>query len=60
MFNDIAMRSGKILTGEKIRELVHEIINKFSEEKLTHDEAVIIIDEVKNNIGECSTVKSIY
>ena len=59
MFNDIEMRSGKILTGEKIRELVHEIINKFSEEKLTHDEAMIIIDEVKNNIGECSTVKSI-
>lgn len=59
MFNDIEMRSGKILTGEKIRELVHEIINKFSEEKLTHDEAMIVIDEVKNNIGECSTVKSI-
>lgn len=58
MYCDVELRNGKILLGNKIGELVHEIINKFSEEKLTYDEAIIVMKEVEKNIGGYSKVQS--
>ena len=40
----------------KIRELVNEIINKFSDEKLSYDDAKIVIEKVQKILGECSIV----
>lgn len=53
-FMDARLNNGKVLTGEKIGELVTEIINKFSEAELSYDEAKIVLDAVENNMGEYS------
>lgn len=53
-FMDVRLNNGKVLTGEKIGELVTEIINKFSEAELSYDEAKIVFDAVENNMGEYS------
>lgn len=53
-FMDVRLNNGKVLTGEKIGELVTEIINKFSEAELSYDEAEIVLDAVENNMGEYS------
>lgn len=53
-FMDVWLNNGKVLTGEKIGELVTEIINKFSEAELSYDEAKIVLDAVENNMGEYS------
>ena len=53
-FMDVRLNNGKVLTGEKIGELVTEIINKFSEAELSYDEAKIVLDAVENNMGEYS------
>ena len=53
-FMDVRLNNGKVLTGEKIGELVAEIINKFSEAELSYDEAKIVLDAVENNMGEYS------
>ena len=42
IFTSIRLLRGKVLEGEKIRELTNDIIDKFSNEKLSYDEAVII------------------
>ena len=56
-FQDVQLNSGKVLSGEKIGELVTEIVNKFSEAELSYDEAKIVLDAVENNMGEYSTVQ---
>ena len=46
MFQSIQLNNGKILEGQKIGELVTDIVNKFSEAELSSDEA-------KNRAGTC-------
>lgn len=57
-FASIQLNSGRVFNGKKIGELTAFIINKFSEENLSCDEARIILDSVKDVMGECSTIKS--
>lgn len=49
----------KFLREKKIGELVSEIINKFSEEGLSRDEAEIVLDNTKAVLGEFSMVQKI-
>lgn len=58
-FQNVQLNNEKILSGEKIRELVTEIVNKFSEAELSYDEAKIVIDAVENNMGEYSIFQKI-
>ena len=58
-FMDVQLNNEKVLTGEKIGELVTEIINKFSEAELSYDEAKIVLDAVENNMGEYSIFQKI-
>lgn len=55
-FSSILLNSGKTFDGKKIGELTEFIINKFSEEQLSHDEAQIILTQAKETIGEFCTV----
>ena len=43
-FQNVQLNNEKILSGEKIGELVTEIVNKFSEAELSYDEAKIVLD----------------
>lgn len=58
-FQDVQLNNEKILSGEKIGELVTEIVNKFSEAELSYDEAKIVLDAVENNMGEYSIFQKI-
>lgn len=58
-FQSIRLNNGKIITGEKIGELVTEIVNKLSEAGLSYDEAKMVLDATKDSIGECSVVQKI-
>lgn len=58
-FMDVRLNNGKVLTGEKIGELVTEIVNKLSEAELSYDEAKMVLEATKDSIGECSTVQKI-
>ena len=58
-FQNVQLNNEKILSGEKIGELVTEIINKFSEAELSYDEAKIVLDAVENNMGEYSIFQKI-
>lgn len=58
-FQSIRLNNGKILAGEKIGELVTEIVNKLSEADLSYDEAKMVLEAAKDSIGECSTVQKI-
>lgn len=58
-FQSVQMNNGKVLDGEKIGKLVGEIISKFADEKLSCDEAKIILDRAKDAIGEFSMVQNI-
>ena len=53
------MANGEIFDGKKIGELTEFIINKFSDEGLSHDESLIILDKAKNVIGEYCIVQSL-
>lgn len=55
VFQSIQLNNGKVFKGEKIGELVSEIINKFSEAGLSCDEAKIVLDEAKGILGEFSS-----
>lgn len=55
-FPSIQMVNGEIFDGERIRELTEYIINKFSDEGLSHDEARIVLDKTKEIIGEFAIV----
>lgn len=56
-FQSVQMNNGKVFDGEKIGKLVGEIISKFADEKLSCDEAKIILDGAKDVIGEFNTVQ---
>ena len=47
------------MEGEKIGELVTEIVNKFSESGLSCDEAKIVLENAKDVLGEFSVVQKI-
>lgn len=55
-FFDTPTQTGKVVTGEKLQELVYYIVDKFSEENLTYDEAELVVDLTKQAIGEFSRV----
>ncbi len=57
MTQSVQMNNGKIFEGEKIGELTRFIIDKFSKEKLSHDEAVIVLSQVKEIIGEYAIIQ---
>lgn len=59
-FQDIRMNNGTVFSGEKRGELVQEIIDKFSREKLTHDEAIEVLEGAKDVLGEFSIVQKTY
>ena len=59
-FQDIQMNNGTVFCGEKRGELVQEIIDKFSREKLTHDEAIEVLEGAKDVLGEFSIVQKTY
>lgn len=59
-FDSIQLNNGKVLEGEKIGELVVSIINKFSEAGLSYDEAEIVLNELKDVMGEFSLLQKIY
>lgn len=58
-FQNVQLNNEKILSGEKIGELVTEIVNKFSEAELSYDEAKIVLGAVENNMGEYSIFQKI-
>lgn len=58
-FQDIQMNNGMVFSGEKRGELVQEIIDKFSRERLTHDEAIEVLEGVKSVLGEFSLVQNV-
>lgn len=58
-FSSIQMANGEIFDGKKIGELTEFIINKFSDEGLSHDESLIILDKAKSVIGEYCIVQRI-
>ena len=55
---DIQMVNG-IFSGKKIDELTKFIINKFAEERLNRDEAVEVLKNTNNVIGEFAIVKRV-
>lgn len=55
---DIQMVNG-IFPGKKIDELTKFIINKFAEEGLNRDEAVEVLKNTNNVIGEFAIVKRV-
>lgn len=55
----IQMNNGKVFEGKKIGELTEFIINKFSDEQLTCDEAKIVLNQVEDIVGEYSLVKNV-
>ena len=58
-FCGIGMNNGHVFEGEKIGELVEEIINKFSEAGLSHDEAKIVLEKTADVLGEFSRVQKV-
>lgn len=58
-FRSVQMNNGTVFSGTKKGELVQEIIDKFSREKLTHDEAIEVLEGVKSVLGEFSLVQNV-
>lgn len=58
-FSSVQLNNGYVLDGRKIGELTEFIINKFSMEKLSYDEAQIILDMTKETMGEYCLVQSL-
>lgn len=50
-YADYAVGCGKIISGEKIEELVRYIVDKFSEEGLSSAEAVLVLENAKEAIN---------
>ena len=59
IFQSVQLNNGKILDGDKIGELVTEIVNKFSENDLSYDEAKIVLENTRDVLGEFSVVQKI-
>lgn len=58
-FCGIWMNNGQVFEGEKIGELVTEIINKFSEAGLSCAEAKIVLKKTEEVLDEFSRVQKI-
>lgn len=58
-FSSVQLTCGETFNGKKIGELVSAIVNLFSEEKLSYDEALIILSQTKDVIGELCIVQSL-
>lgn len=56
-FTSIQMENGNLFDGKRIGELVEFIINKFSEEKLSYDEAKIVLNRTDEIMGEYAYLK---
>lgn len=54
--SDYALNNRKVIKGEKIGELVKYIVDKFADEGLCRDEAVIVLDHAKDAIGEYNKI----
>ena len=52
------MDNGSVISKEKIDKLAGFIIDKFAEEKMSVDEAMVILDNVRDLLGEFSLVQS--
>lgn len=59
VFYGIELNNGKTLEGEKIGELVEEIIYKFSEAGLSCTEAKIVLEKTADVLGEFSRVQKV-
>ncbi len=59
MISDVMMSNGELFSGEEISELVTEIVNKFAEKGLTVDKARIVLDKVKDVVGEYAVINPI-
>ena len=55
-FPNVQMEKGNVLSGEKIGELAEFIINKFSQEELSVDEAKEVLGATERVIGEYSKI----
>lgn len=58
-FLNASTQTGKVIAGEKLKELTCDILAKFSEEKLSYDEAEMVLDLAKQAIGEYSKIEKI-
>lgn len=58
-FFNLETQTGTVITGEKLKELVSDIVNKFSEENLTYDEAEAVLDLARQAIGEYSKIEKV-
>lgn len=59
MFQSVQLNNGKVLQGEKIGELVTDIVNKLSEAGLSCDEARIVLRKTESVLGEFSSIQKI-
>lgn len=56
---DTEMHTGYVFSGKKQSELSKHIINKFAEENLKMDEAIIVLDHVRAIIGEMAVIQKL-
>ena len=59
MFQSVQLNNGKVLQGEKIGELVTDIVNKLSEAGLSCDDGKLVLGRVEAVLGEFSAVLKI-
>lgn len=59
IYQSVQMNNGKVFNGEQIKELTEFVINKFSNEKLSYDEAIIVMRGVEDVLGESAIVSPI-
>lgn len=58
-FQTVQMNNGSLFKGKKIGELATYIIDKFSQEGLSYDEAVIVLEDTKEVLGEFCKIQSL-
>ena len=58
-FSDLVLDNGSTFSKEKQEELVKHIINKFSEEGLSHTEAQVVLNKTHVAIGDFSKLQKI-
>lgn len=59
IIQNVRRNNGRVLEGEKIGELVSDIINKFSEEELSCDEAKIVLRCAIDTLEEFCVVQKV-
>lgn len=55
----VEMKNGEVFSAKKIRELSVFVINKFSEEGLSYDMALIVMDDIRDLLGEYTQINSL-